>query len=271
MPFFETDFARLHYYQYGQGSKVLIAFHGFGMRGTQFSVLQDAFGEKYTLYSFDLFFHGETHLKDNSVETIKKGLNAKEISLIIQAFLTSIGKENQKISLLSYSIGAKLALAILQEMPQNIQSAYFIAADGIESNFLLNIFSSQHINNWLHGLVYKPKTVMFLLNSLYKYHYIDDALHRILTFEFSTEEYRMISYKTITYYSRLKFDRKYLAQLINENEIETHLFFGKKDKLFPAGIASRFGQLLKHPHVHIFNEGHELITERLNAYIKNLI
>lgn len=271
MPFFENNFARLHYYEYGTGSEILIAFHGFGMRGNQFSKLENALGDRYKIYSFDLFFHGETQLIDDTVNTIRKGLNAPEIAHAIDDFLTSIGKKDASFSLLSYSIGAKLALAVLQTFPKRVNNAYFIAADGFETNPILKICSSKHINNWMLKLVYNPKILNYILNTLYKYKYVDDALHRILSFEFSTQPYRMISYKTITYYSRLKFSRQHLAQLINDNNIEAHFFFGKTDKLFPAGIAQRFGKLLNQPNIHIFNQGHELINDDLNTYLKNLV
>jgi pimeloyl-ACP methyl ester carboxylesterase len=271
MPFFENDFARLHYYQYGTGNQILIAFHGFGMRGNQFSQLQDALGNKYTIYSFDLFFHGKTELKDDTVDTIRKGLNPHQIASTINAFLIAMGEKNTSFSLLSYSIGAKLALALLQQMPGRIKTAYFIAADGFHANTVLKICSSKHINNWLLKLVYHPKTLHYILNQLHKYHYIDDALHRILSFEFSTQAYRMISYKTITYYSRLKFNKQQLAQHINQNHIEAHFFFGKTDKLFPASIAHRFGKLLHKPNIHIFNQGHELINHELNNYLKTIL
>jgi pimeloyl-ACP methyl ester carboxylesterase len=271
MPFFENDFARLHYYEYGSGADILIAFHGFGMRGNQFSKLENALGTKYKIYSFDLFFHGETQLKNDAVDTIRKGLQAQQIADTVTAFLTSIGKKNSSFSLLSYSIGAKLALAVLQKIPHKIKNSYFIAADGFETNTVLKICSSKHINNWLLKLVYYPKPLIYILNKLYTYHYIDDALHRILTFEFSTQAYRMISYKTITYYSRLKFNKNKLAQLINENNIQTHFLFGKYDKLFPASIAQKFAKLLKHPNVHVFNKNHDLINEELNEYLKHLV
>lgn len=271
MPFFENNFARLHYYEYGTGTQILIAFHGFGMRGNQFSKLENALGGKFKIYSFDLFFHGETQLRDDTVNTIRKGLDATQIAHIIDDFLTSIGKKNVFFSLLAYSIGAKLALAMLQTMPQRVKNAYFIAADGFENNPVLKICSSKHINNWILKLVYNPTILYFVLNTLLRYKYIDEDLHRILSFEFSTQQYRMISYKTITYYSRLTFNRQHLAQLINENKIEAHFFFGKSDKLFPAGIAQRFGKLLNKPNIHIFKQGHELINDDLNTYFKNLV
>jgi pimeloyl-ACP methyl ester carboxylesterase len=269
MPYFENNFARLHYYEYGTGEEILIAFHGFGMRGSQFNKFEKSLGNRFKIYSFDLFFHGETRLKDDSVDTIRRGLNTHEIADTLHSFLASIDKKDS--SLLYYSIGAKFALAILQEFPTKINKAFFIAADGFENNLILKICSSKHINNWLLKLVYNPKILNYVLKTLYKTNYIDHTLHRILSFEFSTESYRMISYKTITYYSRLKFDRQHLANLINQNKIETHFFFGKKDKLFPAGIATRFGKLLNQPNVHIFEEGHELINDNLSTYLKNLV
>lgn len=268
MPIFKTETSSLHYHQYGSGDEILLAFHGFGMRGTQFKVLEEAFGKKYRIISFDLFFHGETRLDDNSVQHIRQGLDAKRFASEIDQFLDAAYPQVAKVSLLSYSIGTRMALCLIENLPHRIASAYLIAPDGIEPNRLLKLGGANFvINRLFYKLVYSPKTVTFLLNSLLKLNYIDRDIHRILKAEFGTTETRLICYNTITYYAQLKFNKKRIAEAINRHQIDCHLYFGKKDKLFPSKIGERFSTLLREPNIHVFNGGHELVNAEMNDYL----
>ena len=58
---------------------MLCAFHGYGMHGKQFKLLEGSLGEHYTFYGFDLFFHKETQLKDQSLAAIQKGISKKAL------------------------------------------------------------------------------------------------------------------------------------------------------------------------------------------------
>lgn len=268
MPVFSTETSNLHYYEYGSGQQILLAFHGFGMRGTQFQVFEEAFGKKYRIISFDLFFHGDTVLYDNSVQNIRKGLQSARFSEQITQFLTALYPNVEKVSVLSYSIGTRMALCLIENMPQKIETVYLIAPDGIEPNRLLQLGGANFIiNRVFHQLVYSPKTVSFLLNLLLKLNYIDTTIHRILKAEFDTAETRLTCYNTITYYGKLSFNRHRIAELINQHRLNCHLYFGKKDKLFPAKIGERFGRLLNAPNIHIFDEGHELVNAEMNSYL----
>ena len=58
--YFENDLVNLHYYKFGSGPKAMLCFHGYGMHGKQFKLLESSLGHAYTFYGFDLFFHKET-------------------------------------------------------------------------------------------------------------------------------------------------------------------------------------------------------------------
>ena len=84
--YFENDLVNLHYYKFGAGPKAMLCFHGYGMHGKQFKLLEGSLGEKYTFYGFDLFFHKETKLKDQSLAAIQKGITKKELVDLIEEF-----------------------------------------------------------------------------------------------------------------------------------------------------------------------------------------
>ena len=266
MAFFTNNKVRLHYYTYGNGPEAMLAFHGFGMKGTQFSVLENAFAERYTIYSFDLFFHGQTELLDSSLGVIREGLSSSEFGSYMAKFIQKKGLE--KVSLLSYSMGALMALSIIEHIPDKIKSAFFIAPDGIQPNKLLQLGSRNLIiNRIFYKLVYSPKTVDLILNSLLKYRYIDDPLHRILQGEFGTEATRLTCYQAITYHASLRFNKTKLAAIINKSGIETHFYFGKTDRLFPPSIGKEFCAMLKNSSLNILNTGHELVNKELGELI----
>lgn len=64
----------------------MLCFHGYGMHGKQFKVLEPMLGDKYTFYGFDLFFHQETKLQNQSLDEVKRGISKQELSEIIHAF-----------------------------------------------------------------------------------------------------------------------------------------------------------------------------------------
>jgi pimeloyl-ACP methyl ester carboxylesterase len=270
MPFFNSEIANFHYHKYGVGKEVMLGFHGFGMRGNQFRVLEEALGQKYTIYSFDLFFHGETIILDASRKAIKKSINKSLFAKEILRFLQSINAAENKFALLSYSIGSKLALSLINEIPEKILEAYFVAPDGIDPNQLLETGAKNKVLNYIFWwLVYSPKTVMFSLNSLKKLKYIDHSLHHILEKEFITQETRLACYNTITYFAELSLNKENLKKIINQNNITTHFYFGKKDGLFPPKIGERFCKDLKNSSLHIIDDGHDLINQNLNVLMKS--
>ncbi|MDB5273031.1 MAG: alpha/beta hydrolase, partial [Chitinophagaceae bacterium] len=100
----ETDKACLHYRQYGKGSSVLLCFHGYGQDHDVYRELETLYGSKYTIYSFDLFYHGQSfwHNKTQPLE--------KEDWSAIMADFFAIQKIN-RFSLVGYSMGSRFALA----------------------------------------------------------------------------------------------------------------------------------------------------------------
>ncbi|MBC7914564.1 MAG: alpha/beta hydrolase [Pyrinomonadaceae bacterium] len=266
MAFFTNNKTQLHYYTYGNGTEAMLAFHGFGMKGTQFSVLEPAFAERYTIYSFDLFFHGQTKLLDESLGVIRKGMSSSEFAGGIAEFIKKMGFI--KVSLLSYSMGALMAFSIIESIPQYVNKAFFIAPDGIRPNKILQFGSRNRIMNRIfYKLVYSPKTVQLILNSLLKYRYIDDSLHRILQGEFGTVETRLTCYQAITYHASLRFNKNKLAAIINRNCIKTYFYFGETDRLFPPSIGREFTAILENTSLNILNTGHELVNKDLSEFI----
>ncbi|HZY37074.1 MAG TPA: alpha/beta hydrolase, partial [Mucilaginibacter sp.] len=123
--YFENEFANLHYYKFGAGPKAMLCFHGYGMHGKQFKLLEGSLGSKYTFYGFDLFFHKETKLNDQSLATIQKGITKKELVALVDEFNKFEGID--RFSVIGYSMGSHYATVIAEELADRIDE-YIIAA-----------------------------------------------------------------------------------------------------------------------------------------------
>ena len=61
---------KLHYHKLGSGPHVLLAFHGIGQEGIScFGTFEKHLGSYYTIYAFDLFFHGKSNASDEQLIT----------------------------------------------------------------------------------------------------------------------------------------------------------------------------------------------------------
>src|SRR6476659_10506876 len=100
--YFDHSLASLSYYTFGDGAKAMLCFHGYGMHGKQFKILEESLGGQYTFYGLDLFFHKETKLKDQSLEAVKRGITKEELVAFITDFCLEM--KIDRFSVLSYSM-----------------------------------------------------------------------------------------------------------------------------------------------------------------------
>ena len=68
----------------GSGKQVLLMFHGFGQDHTAFHAIEKPLAEQYTLYQFDLYFHGNSTWGDG-----EKPLEKSYWHEMLQTFLTT--------------------------------------------------------------------------------------------------------------------------------------------------------------------------------------
>ena len=145
--YFENEFIRLHYYKFGKGTKNMLCFHGFGMHGKQFRCLENTLGDQYTFWGFDLFFHKETTLKDQTLDTVKKGLLKNELSQLMQDFCTY--EHIEKFSVIGYSMGSHYATALVELLPERIHEYIVVAPSSLDPGMLVRFFGKSRTGNTL--------------------------------------------------------------------------------------------------------------------------
>lgn len=268
--YFENDFIKLHYYKFGNGPKNMLCFHGFGMHGKQFKVLEDKLGHLYTFWGFDLPFHKQTVLKDQSIPTIKKGYTKTQLTNTIVAFCAH--EHITSFSVIGYSMGTHFATILVEEIPERVNEYIVAAPSSLNPGRLIRFFSKNKIGNKiLEKLILNGKATISLLNLFKKLRFIDAEVRTILYNEVATPELRLAMYGCFTSLRRLETNEDKLIQSLNAYHIKSIFIFGKRDRNYLPTIGKAFFKKYKPTEVIILDENHEMINKNFAAKLADLL
>lgn len=218
----------LHYSVAGSGTIPLLAFHGFGQSSQAYNPFAEFVGDKYTVYAFDIFFHGESQWKDSN-----KVLEKQDWEYILKIFLEK--HQILEFAVCGYSMGGKFALATLELFPRKIKEFLLIAPDGIKTVIWYSLATYPTVfRNFFRAMIIKPKYFYQLLKLSKKIGLVDKSLLKFANTQMNTRENRRRVYLTWVIFRRFKFDLQLIAFLINSNKIPTLMFTGKYDKIIKS-------------------------------------
>ena len=260
------NLGNIHYHEYGTGTRPMLAFHGYGMTGRQFEVLQKSILSQYRVYSFDHFFHGQTQLDNWTEQQILTGMPKAMIRNYLEEWFRVNGR--QRISLMGYSIGANIALVLLEDYAEWIDEVILMAPDGLSVYKGFNFLMHKPVGKLLFKTVTKSKWLApGVLKGLKKVKFIDESLYKIAYSEMDTPQKRQDVYYTLNLIKQLQPNVVQVTSQINQYHIKCHLIFGKHDMLFPKSSAMAFISKLNDPQVHEVPMGHWLVTAQLDEYL----
>lgn len=260
--FFQYQHTTLHYSKYGTGAKVMFCFHGFGQDLGSLHILEKSFSDEYTFYSFDLFFHGKSEWGEaENYLTDKFWVDA------ISSFMKEI--EVQKISLLGYSLGARLVWSLAQHMPDIIQEVIVLAPDGIKNSIWFKMSVRTAIGRIIFKYVTKNKyRISSLLTIGKKISLAPKGVIRFAESQLDTEEQRRRVYMTWMVYRKLKVNPKYLAQVLNTYKIPLTIYLGVKDKIISYKKVKRLTEKVNNKKIIYVEAGHSNLINSLSQLVK---
>ena len=241
--------SRLHYAKAGQGPTPLLIFHGFGQDHRVFEVWVQALENKYTLYAFDLYFHGQSDWPG------REPLEKSDWQKILTEFL-----QNEKIEsfeLAGFSLGAKFALASLESFPDKVKKVILLAPDGIKTNLWYNLATYPiAIRQLFKTMVLRPGRFFILAQFFQRVGLVNKGLVRFAESQMDTEEKRRRVYYSWVYFRHLKFDIPSVAGKLNQHRIPLLMLIGAYDRVIPAKNMEGLLQRLQQKKVEIIEAGH---------------
>jgi pimeloyl-ACP methyl ester carboxylesterase len=260
--YFQHNKMVLAYTVHGHGKRVLLAFHGFGQNKNYWKTVAEALpAHEFTVYSFDLFFHG------GSVWPHRDSPISKET---LCDFFTVFFQHQQitKFSAAGFSLGGKFALCLAENFTKQIEELWLVAPDGLNANFWYGLATGY---TWSRALfkrfIFKPKLFFQLVNVLHSLRLADRSVLRFAANQMSTRAKRSQVYFSWCVFKDLRVDVNALAKSLNTHQVKVLGVSGKYDKVIHTDYLSRFCKKVKSSELVVLEAGHANLLQKLGAYL----
>lgn len=255
----------LEYKVIGAGPKKMLGFHGFSRDAEDYEIFSDALSAHYTMYSFNLFHHGDTIYPENRIE--KNTIQMDEIKDIFQAIITELKIE--KVAIMGYSMGGKFALAFTQFFPEKTERLILLAPDGIFLNKSYYVVSHMWVGRKLFKSLNKNPKAFFRITKFLKWtRLLPPKGYAFVIRNMKTSAQRKQVFDTWLSLKDIYPDNTLIQANLISHSIKTDFIYGKYDSVFPPRIGERYLQKVPHGILHIVESGHEIINPQTQEYIK---
>jgi pimeloyl-ACP methyl ester carboxylesterase len=233
----------------GNGSSSILAFHGFGQNASAFDSWEKVLGQTYTIYSFNLIFHGSLWPYG------EKPFGMDLLEEIFDEFLKT--KALSRFSLAAFSIGAKFALVLAQKFSGRIDKLILLAPDGIKPDFWYQLATGTSAFRWIFKhLITDPGIFLWLVNFVDKFRFIPLSTTRFVRVQMSTKEKREKVYYVWVVLRMLKINPRRLANILNNDKVNTRIFIGDEDKIITRDHVNKLLKWLNNKELVILKVSH---------------
>lgn len=213
--------------QIGEGEKILFAFHGFGQNPQVFECLRQ-YLPQYTTYSFDLLSFGKEPSK-------------QEVFGLLEQFCHMYRVD--KFSVVSFSIGSKMALSLLEHFSHQIEKLVLIAPDGFQKNYWYQLATSTFGKKIFWQFIKNPSFFLKIAHYLSKVKILNKDLLKIAQIYTDSPPKRFLLWRTWLSQKNLFPNHQNLQQILTERPIPTKIFTASQDKLCPLPPIIAFGKV----------------------------
>ncbi|HEY8398541.1 MAG TPA: alpha/beta hydrolase [Flavihumibacter sp.] len=254
----------IHYQLYGTGPDWVLALHGYGESGESFRALAEILGDRYRFICPDLPLHGETTWSEDC-------MLPSDLADMTQLFLTKYSIS--QITLAGYSMGGRLAITLVTEIPERIKSIWLMAPDGWVINPWYRFATQTGMGNRIFKIVMeRPKILLKGFDLARRIRLVDRSRYKFAGYFLNDPTERQALYDRWTCYRKCHPDKKQLVRILQEHQISIVQFFGELDRIIrPEGarwIQSALPQLVQ---THILKTGHRLLDPAIAPNIARIL
>jgi len=252
----------LHYDRLGHGPNVLLAFHGAGQTGSVcFAPFGAHLGDFYTIYAFDLFYHGQSKGLYGRKDFAEDDLLTKALwKSFIQGFL--VKNSIVRFDVAGFSLGGRYALATAEAFPERLDHLLLIAPDGVTEHPLYTLATRFAYARWVfRQLVRNPKPLFAVTELAGQLRIIPKNLVYFVRYMLDTPAERQRLYRTWVSLRELSFSILSLYDLLKKNRVKVWLFVGKYDRVFPLHRLKTLSRLLPTERFVVLESSHTRLVE----------
>lgn len=222
----------MHYHQWGNGPVALLCFHGIGQDGRAFAPFGNALDSRFTIYSFDLFYHGQTACLHGDAYAQNERLTPDNWTAILTAFLDE--KNICRFSVAGFSMGGVFALATVQAFAGRVDELWLLAPDGITTNAWYRFATGSGFGRAVFRFFLDRLPLLrHVSNGLVKAGLLDRSLVRFAQSTLATPDQRERVYRSWVAFRPLRLPLQTLAHTLNAHPIRIRVFLGTFDRVLP--------------------------------------
>jgi pimeloyl-ACP methyl ester carboxylesterase len=248
----------------GRGDKILVCLHGFGESADSFSFLEQYLLDEFTVYAIDFPCHGQTKFQQND-------FSVTDLIAVLELMIPAINR--QPVYLLGYSMGCRMALSLVEQIPAKIKKAVLLAPDGIKVNGWYRLATQTSIGNRLFKYTMQhPQWFATVVNILNKLNLVNKGLAKYVHKYIDDKKIREDLYHIWTTMRKFRPDIHRVKQQVISNHIPIKLVFGKHDRVIPYETGYRLQKGCETwISMHELQSGHLLLKEKHTAVIISLL
>ncbi len=221
-------------------------------------------GERFTIVGIDMPFHGQTSWDE------KRPFTSADLQALFQMILAQ--QQQDRFSLLGYSMGGRLALCMVPVMAQRLCNLVLLAPDGIRNNPWHMFVTRTSLGNRLFKHVtYKPQLFFNLLTLVRKLGTLNESVYKFAFKSMDKLDKRLLVYNVWTCMRRMLPNLKKCKRALAQYHIPTLLIYGKYDRIIPAVVGQRLVDGSFKGEIVLLDKGHQLISEELGEAILSKI
>ena len=187
---FDQAAIRMEYCVFGEGERVLYAFHGFAKKMDDW-LIHKSWISSFKVYAFNDLFHGKSTFRDPDLE-----LTPEEHAQFFEAFASAHG--HSRVSLLAFSSGGRPLINLLNHSRLEIEEIFLLAVDGITPSFWNDAFCRYaFVRRTYKYLIRKPEALLSTARFLAKARLIDKSLAVFVNYSMHNEEKRRLIYHSL--------------------------------------------------------------------------
>jgi len=221
---------RFHYRVIGQGPGITACFHGFGEFARTFEGLANAW-PGHTLVALDMPFHGETEWEEGKPFSVS---DLQEVMGMIPE--TASGK----IGLMGYSMGGRIALSLLEAMPERVGHLVLLAPDGLKVNpWYLMATRTLAGNRLFRYTMDRPSWFLGLVRTGAKLGMVNASVEKYVSRHIDDPGKRRDLYRIWTTLSGFHPSLDKVGDSIRRYGIPVRMVFGRFDRIIPPALGHR--------------------------------
>lgn len=256
---------QIHFLKFGSGKEKLIALHGYGDNAELYLNIASVLAKKYTVYALDLPFHGKTNWNKTA------SFSPDDLAALIETLCES--EQIKRFSLMGYSMGGKIAIALVPNFAKCLNSFFLIASSGLKMPFFYSLVENAPV--WLvkkaEVWIDEPHSLFQMLKTARKLKLVSPFVHRFTRRLTNSTSRRQRLFNIWVILRHFNSNTTEIQRFLNRFGVKTLLFFGKKDDIAPPSAAQHFAKKLDKCSLYMINTNHNIFNQDLRDNLQKAL